>query len=118
MTLAQSTSAANDAFIQLATALNAEAAELRRIGSEHFHGGFPKESQGVLRRSVERARLREQICRLHEQWQTGSQVTKEAAPPSAEVGPRVEPTNPVLLRHIKGMSVPDAAAALGLAKPK
>jgi excisionase family DNA binding protein len=102
------------AFRQLLSALDAEIAELRELGSHHFHhDGAPRESQGLLRRAGDRTRLRSEIEQFYRQWQ-GNAPTP--VPPAAV--PECEPTNPVLIRHIKGISAPDAAKRLGVSEEK
>lgn len=53
------------AFRQLLAALDAEIAELRQVGSHHFHhDAAPHESQGLLRRAGECERLRDAVALL------------------------------------------------------
>jgi excisionase family DNA binding protein len=103
------------AFRQLLAALDAEIAELRELGSRHFHhDGAPRESQGVLRRARDRTRLRAEIDKFFRQWQE-----KAPTPPPPPVAvPDRELTNPILIRHIKGISAPDAAKRLGVGEEK
>lgn len=105
------------AFHQLLTALDAEIAELRELGSHHFHhDGAPRESRGILRRAIDRTRLRAEIEKLHRQWQE-NEVAPPTPPPPMEIPDR-EPANPILIRHIQGISTPDAAKRLGVGEKK
>ena len=111
----QTPPAVDAAFRQLLAALEAEIAELRQLGSHHFHyDAAPRESQGLLRRAVDRARLRDELTRLYARWQENQPMP---APPSVDAG-APEPTNPVLIRHIKGISVPNAAERLGVSETR
>jgi excisionase family DNA binding protein len=106
--------AVDAAFRQLLSALDAEIAELRELGSHHFHhDGAPRESQGLLRRAGDRTRLRTEVEKSYRQWQENAPIP---APPAAV--PDFEPTNPVLIRHIKGISAPEAAKRLGVGEEK
>jgi excisionase family DNA binding protein len=105
------------AFRQLLSTLDAEIAELRELGSHLFHhDGAPRESQGVLRRAGDRTRLRAEIEKFYRQWQENASAPTAPSPPAA--APDCEPTNPVLIRHIKGISAPDAAKRLGVGEEK
>jgi excisionase family DNA binding protein len=104
------------AFRQLLTALDAEIAELRQIGSRHFHhDGAPRESQGLLRRANQRTHIRAEIESLQREWQENAAPTLAPLPTEES---DIEPANPVLIRHIKGISARDAAKRLGVGEAK
>jgi excisionase family DNA binding protein len=102
------------AFLQLEGAIDAEIAELQKIGGEVFHDCSPKQARGLLERSKELAALKEQIARLRSQWASGASIRFSGQPAQKLEKPIPEPTNPILIRHIKGVSVPDVAKSLGV----
>ena len=57
------------AFEQLITALDAEAQELNQLGSKVALAGNPKNAAKVMRLAGERARFRDHIRRLYQEWQ-------------------------------------------------
>ncbi|HWA08840.1 MAG TPA: helix-turn-helix domain-containing protein [Opitutaceae bacterium] len=116
--MTQSSSDVDAAFVQLLSALEAEGINFQKLGGEIFHGGAPREAQGLLRRSQANIGLRNEVAALHEKWRAGL-TTKPATPAlgKSSVG-AVAPGGPGLIRNIDGVSESEAARALGTTPAK
>jgi excisionase family DNA binding protein len=108
MPLGEATSKADVAFRQLLAALDAEIAELNRLGSHTFHDISPVQARGLLQRAHNRAVLRACLSKLHAQWETDTPIAVHAPP----VEPPPPPMTPEIARRVKGLSLARAAEKL------
>jgi excisionase family DNA binding protein len=106
------------AFAQLAAALAAEIASLEQLGGEIFHGGAPRGAQVLFRRAKERARIRDEALALHARWEALESGMEEPAAPEPRRQAAALPPNSKTLRQIPGVSVSEAAKALGVTPAK
>lgn len=116
--MSQAQSGVEAAFAQLLSALEAEKVDFQKLGGEIFHGGAPKEAQYLLRRAQANIDLRKAVVALCEKWKAG-QPANSAAPapeqPSAETN---KTSGPGLIRNIEGVSMAEAAQAIGVTPAK
>ena len=78
-----------------------------------FHDCSPKQARGLLRTAKDTAVLKEHIVHLYNEWKSGGPI-KLNKPPAPKSPRSQEPLNPVLIRHMKGVSITDAAISLGV----
>lgn len=102
------------AFQQLIAALDEEGAELRKLGAHHFHhDAAPRESRGLLQRAEAFARIRAEVAGCHARWKNGGEALQPAKMPDVNASAKSdEKENPVMFRHLKGMSLTAAAEFL------
>ena len=106
------------AFTQLLAALDAESAEYQELGGQVFHGGAPRQAQGLLRRGHANTDFRNEVAALYEKWKAGLPMPPFAPAPRQ---PRAEPLSdagPGLIRNIDGVSESEAAHAIGVKPAK
>lgn len=114
----QSSSDVDAAFVQLLSALEAQRVNFQKLGGEIFHGGAPKEAQGLLRRAQANIDLRNEVAALHEKWRTGPATKPVAQAPKKSEIVAPESGGPGLIRNIDGVSESEAARALGVTPAK
>ena len=102
-----------EAFAKLIAALDAEISELQMAGRNVLHEGSPGQTQRMLRLAMEHAALRDQVMKLHLAWKSGQLPPPTPPPPTPPEFEKAR-VNPVLIRHIEGVGVQEAAACLGV----
>lgn len=116
--MAHPSSDVDAAFVQLLSAIEAERTNFQKLGGEVFHGGAPREAQGLLRRAQANIELRNQIAALHEKWKAGL-TTNPVTPASEQANASpAEPAGPGLIRNIDGVSESEAAHVIGVKPAK
>lgn len=107
------------AFRELLISLEEEIAELKQHGTHLFHYvGAPHQAQSLLQRAEARTELRKQIVRLYEDWQSRGVESPRTLGIDSPLKRGAVPEYPGLIRHIKGISAPDAAKRLGVSEAK
>jgi hypothetical protein len=106
------------AFKLLADALATESEALRTIGSEVFHGGSPRQSQGLLRRARDLTKIREDALALHARWQKLESGADDPTAQAQSAQSKAPYSRPVGIRRVPGVSVAETAQALGLTPAK
>ena len=101
------------AFAKLIAALDAEISELQMAGRNVLHEGSPGQMQRMLRLAMEHAALRDQVMKLHLSWKSGQLPPLTPPPPTPPEFAKAR-VNPVLIRHIEGVGVQEAAKCLGV----
>lgn len=88
------------AFEQLIAALDAEAQELNQLGSKVALAANPRNAAKIMRLAGERARFRDHVRRLYQEWQqeAPADLATITAPPPDPVEPASGPeiTGPLL----------------------
>jgi hypothetical protein len=107
------------AFLALIEALDSEIKELQAAGQERFHEhGLPRAARPLLQDAVQRARVRDELTKLHAQW-----LRQEPMPPPPPLPPLEKPSveekqRKAEFKNAPGMSHGDAAKRLGVSHAK
>lgn len=107
------------AFLALLEALDAEIKELQTAGQERFHErGLPRAARPLLKDAVHRARIRDELAKLHEQWLHQAPLPPPPPPPPIERATPEERRRVARFKAMPGLSLREAAKRLGVRPAK
>jgi hypothetical protein len=107
------------AFLALLAAIDAEIKELEAAGQERFHDhGLPRAARPLLQDAVQRARIRDELAKLHAQWFREIPLPPPPPAPPLDRPSADEKQRRAEFKNAPGMSHDEAARRLGVSSVK